>query len=70
MKRVKNKCQQLTFVFAALSLPARGSVPGAGNNGQTDIFGPQEMQLGYANVLSASNQSQNNSQRNRIPQNR
>ena len=55
---------------SALSLPARGSVPGAGNNGQTDIFGPQEMQLGYANVLSASNQSQNNSQRNRIPQNR
>ena len=47
---------------SALSVPIRG-------NGQTDIFGPQEMQFGYANVLSAST-SQNNSQRNRCPQNR
>ena len=49
---------------SALSLPVRG-------NGHPDLFGPAEMQLGYDNVLSASNRSQNNSPRNRgIPQNR
>ena len=47
---------------SSISVPVRGS-------SQTDIFGPQEMQFGYANVLSAST-SQNNSQRNRCPQNR